>query len=307
MACFEEPSKQAIFLKVRGYCLSESLEKIKEKIVRLKGKNPAYEEILNFYEKVAEEQEAVKPALNVTPIETSKDLRTLQIKEGFPLISKEEFHLDIPSSVRLFESLCRIGKDTTDKMRENIQNIELAVWDEALDLEELLRRHFDEMYITEITKDLNVDEIILKFLIYMSIKPSINANVEKLKDQVDLKNWLRGYCPICGSLPQMSELKGEGQRYFLCSFCDFTWPSERLKCPFCENKEHEKLHYFYAEGQETYRIDLCDNCKQYIKTVDSRKLDYEPDLNLEDIVTTHLDILATEKGFKRPVPTFWGR
>ena len=79
-----------------------------------------------------------------------------------------------------------------------------------------------------------------------------------------------------------------------------------MKCPFCENNDHEKLHYFYAEGQETYRVDLCNNCKQYIKTVDSRKLDYEPDLNLEDIVTVHLDILALEKGFKRPTPNVWG-
>ena len=69
---------------------------------------------------------------------------------------------------------------------------------------------------------------------------------------------------------------------------------------------HEKLHYFYAEGEEAYRIDVCDNCHQYIKTVDSRKLDHETDLHLDDIVTMHLDILATEKGYKRPVQNIWG-
>ena len=57
---------------------------------------------------------------------------------------------------------------------------------------------------------------------------------------------------------------------------------------------------------EAYRVDLCDQCKGYIKTVDSRKLDYEPDLSLEDIVTIHLDIHALKKGYKRPVPTSWG-
>jgi FdhE protein len=52
-------------------------------------------------------------------------------------------------------------------------------------------------------------------------------------------------------------------------------------------------------------VDLCDKCKQYIKTVDTRKTASDPDLNIEDIATMYLDILASEKGFKRPAPS-WG-
>jgi hypothetical protein len=40
--------------------------------------------------------------------------------------------------------------------------------------------------------------------------------------------------------------------------------------------------------------------------VDTRKTVSDPDLNLEDIATMHLDILASEKGFKRPAPGYWG-
>ncbi len=286
--------------------LSKSLEKIKEHIVHLKKINPSYDEILNFYEKVLQEQEAIKPTITDTPIEIKNDLRTLQIKEGFQLLNKEDFIIDISSSVKLFESICQIWKNATNKMKKNIHKIEKAVRDGKLNIEKLLKKHSDSAYQTEIIKKLKLDKTILTFLIQVSIKPSLNINVEKLKDQVDLKNWLRGYCPICGSLPQISELKGQGQRYFFCSFCSFQWPDERLKCPFCENKDHESLHYFYEEGKEIYRVDVCDKCKQYIKTVDTRKLDYEPDLNLEDIATIHLDLVATDKGFKRPVPTFWG-
>ncbi|MEW6215613.1 MAG: formate dehydrogenase accessory protein FdhE, partial [Nitrospirota bacterium] len=251
-------------------------------------------------------QEGIKSNINVTPIEIRDDLITLQIKEGFPLINREDFTLDLSSSVELFESLCQIGKNATTKMWEDIQKIEQAAKDGALYLDELLRRHSDTNYLNKIIEDLKLDKAILKFLVHMSVKPFINANVENLKDKIDLNIWLRGYCPICGSFPQMSELRGEGQRYFLCSFCGFKWPGERLKCPFCENRDHESLDYFYAEGQEAYRVDLCNKCNQYIKTVDTRKLDYEPDLNLENITTIHLDILASEKGFKRPITTPWG-
>jgi FdhE protein len=286
--------------------MSESLEKTKNLISLLKKKNPAYTEILDFYKTIVEEQEAFKPILKLIPLETSKDLGTLQVKDGFPLINKEDFILDITSSVMLFESLCKTGKNVTDKMKENILAIEDAIRNGFLDIEKLLERHYDKTYTDKILEDMEIDETVLNFLIHMSIKPSINLNVEKLRDKVALKNWLRGYCPICGSFPHISELIGEGQRYLMCSFCSFKWPSERLRCPSCENNDHKSLHYFYEEGQEVYRVDVCDKCMQYIKTVDSRKLDYEPDLNLEDIMTIHLDILASEKGFKRPVPSPWG-
>lgn len=283
-----------------------SLEQTEEHIERLKKNIPAYAELLDFYGKIMGELRIAKPQIDAVPFHQSEEVRKIQTKEGFPLLNKSDFILDIPASIKIFESVVDIAKKATSKMKENVQKIEKAVKDGTLHREKLLENHFDSAYLDEVTTLLNLDRAILYFLIHTSLRPSIHANVEKLRDQIDLKNWQRGYCPICGSLPQMCELKGEGQRYFQCSFCDFQWASERLKCPFCENRDHEKLHYFYAEGQEAHRVDLCDKCKQYIKTVDSRTIGYEPDLNLEDIITIHLDILASEKGFKRPVPNIWG-
>jgi FdhE protein len=227
-------------------------------------------------------------------------------KEGFPLISREEFLIDVPSSAALFEAICTASKHANEKMRTNIQILEEAFSVNALRLEDLLKHHADDTYLDLVIRDFAIDKAVLIFLIHMSIYPSLHAHAEMLKDQINLKQWLRGYCPICGSRPLMSEFNAEGQREYLCSFCGFEWPGERLKCPFCENSDHTKLHYFYAEGDEAYRVDICDACNQYIKTVDSRKLDYEPDLGMEDIVTIHLDILASEKGFKRPIASPWG-
>ncbi|MEW6002638.1 MAG: formate dehydrogenase accessory protein FdhE [Nitrospirota bacterium] len=286
--------------------MSDSLEKIKERILYLREKRPVYKEILDFYEKVVEKQESIKPILEVGPLNIRKDLIGMHLKEGFPLIDREEFPIDIPSSIKLFESLCRVGEDSTNKTRENVLSIELAIRRGSLDPEELLKRHSDETYLRETAEDLDIDEEVLGFFMHMSIQPSINFNIVKLQSEIDLKNWTKGYCPVCGSLPQISELRGEGQRYYLCSFCGFKWRGERLKCPFCENSDHNSLHYFYAEDEEAYRVDLCNRCKQYIKTVDSRKLDFEPDLILEDLTTLHLDITAVQEGFKRPVPNPWG-
>jgi len=282
--------------------MDRALKNRTDLIKRLKEKNPHYHNILDFYQKIIEAQETLKPELHDYPFDGKSEFMSMQFKEGFPLIDKEHFVIDIPSSVKLFESLCHIGKTANENMRENIQTIEEALTINALNLKEMLRRHSDESYFDTISGEFDISKPILKFMVRMSIQPSLQANIDMLKDRADLKNWRRGYCPICGSLPQLSEIKGEGQRYYVCSFCSFQWPGERLKCPFCENSDQEKLHYFYEENRETHRVDLCDNCNQYIKTVDSRKLGYDTDPILEDIITIHLDFLASEKGYKRPLP-----
>jgi FdhE protein len=286
--------------------MSETLNNIREQISAHRKRNPVYLTILDFYEKIMEAQESIRPSLDVILPEISEELKSIQTREGFPLISPNDFILDLPSSVKLFESICHIAKHATEKIRENVQAVEGAIGINALNLRELLKRHADEAYMNAAAEEFAIDGAILKFLVRMSVMPSLRANAEVLKSRVDLKNWLRGYCPICGSVPNMSALKGEGKRFLQCSFCGFNWPAGRLACPFCGNGDHEKLHYLYAEGQEQYRADLCDRCKQYIKTVVTRKTASDPDLDIEDIATMYLDILACEKGFKRPAPSYWG-
>ncbi len=271
----------------------------------MKEKNPSYVEMLDFYEEILEIQENAKNLLNISPPDIKKDLLDLR-KEGFPIFNKEDFVIDVKTSVNIFESICKISKNANKKMNDNVQIIEVAIKNGILNLDELLKRHYDESYIKKVAEDLKVDKAILNFFIHMSILPSININIENLKNNIDLKKWIEGYCPICGCLPRISEIKDEGKRYFLCSFCNFYWKGERLKCPFCDNRDHNKLHYFHEEGKDAYRIDLCDNCKQYIKTIDTRKLNYDPNLDLEDITTLHLDILADSRGYRRAVPTPWG-
>jgi FdhE protein len=265
-----------------------------------------YAEVINFYEQIYMAQEQAKKDLVSTPFKSAKPGIEAGLKEGFPLLDKPEIPVDVPSSVALFKKLLEIDRHVNQKLSQNIETIEYAIRSKNLDIGELVRRHSDEIYRDEIAMHAGIDRSILKFLVHMSIQPSLQILGDQIKDTVDTGSWLRGYCPVCGTLPQVSALRGEGQRFFLCSFCSFEWQSERLKCPFCENNDHQTLHYFYAEGDEACRVDLCEKCKTYIKTIDTRKLSYEPDLHLEDIATIHLDILASEKGFSRPASSPWG-
>lgn len=285
--------------------MKRSIAKTRELIDLLISKKPMYADILRFYGQIAELQSTSFTHIYLKLPSSEQDVMQISQKEGFPLMNREEFLIDIPASSALFEALINTAKHANDKMRTCAEAIEDAFAINALRRDDLIRHYADDAYLETVMRDFDVDRVILKFLIHHSVYPSLHAQADVLKDQINLKQWLRGYCPVCGSTPLMSQFLGGGQRSYLCSFCGCEWFAERLKCPFCENTDHAKLHYFYEEGDESHRVELCDACKHYIKTVDTRKLDYEPDLQLEDIITIHLDILASEKGYKRPATSPW--
>jgi len=283
----------------------KKLEKLKKRIQQLKKKRPGYAEILDFYQKIKEAQDEIKASLKMDPIKLKKEWKELLAKEGFSLIETEDFPLDMEASVKLFETLCQIGKETNSHLAEQVAKIQEATDDKKIDLKKLFKKGPTEQRVAQLADKFGLDKKVFLFLVRNSTRPSIEAGTDQLRSELDSEKWLRGYCPVCGSLPSLSLLREEvGKRYLLCSFCGYQWRIDRIFCPFCNNEEQKDLHYFFAEGEEACHIDLCEKCHQYIKTVDLRKME-ESDPFLEDLATPHLDILAAQKGYKRPIPNPW--
>jgi len=130
------------------------------------------------------------------------------------------------------------------------------------------------------------------------IRPALERVAARYGDAVRKAEWEEGYCPICGRDPKIGEIRDEdGSRYLFCNQCGFEWNYLRIKCPFCGNEEQQSLAYFTIEGDERYRVDVCNECKRYIKIVDFREAKQKADLDVEDIATIHLDMLANEEGY----------
>jgi FdhE protein len=111
-------------------------------------------------------------------------------------------------------------------------------------------------------------------------------------------------CPFCGYYAGMAAINpGEhGRRYLHCSLCEHRWPYKRIACSVCGTEDSKDLQYFSVEGEEDYRIDACDRCGAYVKTVRvGRSGDIDSlDLTVENIITPHLDGAALQKGYRRP-------
>ncbi len=111
-------------------------------------------------------------------------------------------------------------------------------------------------------------------------------------------------CPVCGGPPVVAALKEEGhgaKRVLLCSLCAAEWDYLRVICPACDEKRFEALPVYTTEGVEHVRIDACDTCRVYLKTVDLTRDGLAVPV-VDDIATVSLDLWAREAGYTRLHP-----
>jgi FdhE protein len=283
--------------------IPEELDKAIRRIKAIEEKRPSHKEMLEFLKCIMTEQYRVKPRIEVEPVNISEEMAKLKLREGSALIDKRELKLDVDSATDLFKRLCKVVQKRSEKTTDDIEKISEELYTGRLNLEELFGKVVagDEEYLHTTTEKLGLNEDLLLFLARNSINPILEAYASQLGEYVDQKSWWRGYCPICGSVPIMGELrKGEGERFLLCSSCGFQWRFKRMMCPFCGNEDQKKHRYFYIENETRgYRVDVCEECRRYIKTIDSREIKEEVVLPIEDIGTLHLDILAQKEGYER--------
>ena len=257
--------------------------------------------MLDFHKQIFSAQEDSISQLDIKPIQIPKESLSIKAKEKLPLINMSEFVIDKEEATKLFKTICSIAEGANEVMAVSARGIIKAVDTGELDLNTLFSKPFgeDDSLFEKIADDFEIDMKVFAFITYNSIKPSLSVCASQLSTYLDKDEpWEMGYCPICGSLPVLATFQNEGKRFLVCSFCWHKWPVQRIYCPFCNNKDNTTLRYFQIEEEQEYRLDVCDNCKKYIKTVDTREVEriiYPP---LEEVATLHLDIKAKEMGFE---------
>ncbi len=274
---------------------------IMKAVESLKGLRPVYGAILDFYGKIFVAQEDSKSKLHIDPIQISEEMLSIKAEDNFPLINMSEFAIDAKGAGDLLIRICDIVKKAGGDMVSTNQTVLKAIEAGTLDQKELFAGllNEDDAFFENTAKELEIEKKALAFIAYSSLKPSLSMCAEQLSAYLDKdKPWGKGYCPICGSPPGLSMFQGEGERFLFCGFCWHKWAFNRIFCPFCDNTDTKTLNYFFSEDEKEYRVDLCDGCKKYIKTVDTRKAEriiYPP---LEQVATLHLDIKAKEMKYE---------
>jgi FdhE protein len=106
---------------------------------------------------------------------------------------------------------------------------------------------------------------------------------------------------VCGAWPLLAELRGVELAQFLrCSACGSAWRSRRILCPYCANEDFRQLRTLQVEGEQRFRISVCERCTGYVKVGNAFDPPPAELLALDDLASVHLDVAAIERGYRRP-------
>jgi FdhE protein len=114
-------------------------------------------------------------------------------------------------------------------------------------------------------------------------------------------NYTHAVCPFCSRTPALGVLRPEGdgaKRSLICSLCLTEWEYRRIVCPNCDEQRVEQLPIYTAADFEHIRVEACDTCRSYIKTVDMTKNGRAVPV-VDELAAIPLTLWAEDKGYSK--------
>ena len=144
-----------------------------------------------------------------------------------------------------------------------------------LSAEDLLRATLvrDGPAVDRLAERIGVPTQVLHFVGVFFARPFLSSAARGFDPRFVEIEATRGDCPVCGAEPALALLMpDDGQRRLWCRLCATQWPVRRLRCLSCGNADSGTLGYFYMGEEAGRRIDYCEKCRRYIRTIDLRTL-----------------------------------
>ena len=141
--------------------------------------------------------------------------------------------------------------------------------------------------------------------------PELLYRVLKEREFVELRS--RGSsvpCARCADGPGVSVLREDKnaetvRRSLICSRCSQERDFPRVLCPACNEENPDKLPRYTAQGVAWIRVEACDTCRKYIKSVDLTQ-NWNADPVVDELASTPLDVIAREHGYAKIAPNLAG-
>ncbi len=245
----------------------------------------------------------------VPPFALDETRAAQKIEGGEPLFAGEDLPFASPAISALFERICagmEIAADITSDIErvqsQKINHIRWAIAAKESRLLSLINASVcgDAGYLENMAKNLGMDFLLLQVVVQNCLKPYLHVWREGLA-VIDISKWKKGKCPFCGNWPALAELQGpQRARHLRCGLCGADWPYNRLQCVYCGTTDIKSLGLIQVGGSPLrLSIQTCEACHGFVKTVVALEAAHPDLLPVEDLETLSLDLIASEKGYRR--------
>jgi FdhE protein len=145
-----------------------------------------------------------------------------------------------------------------------------------------------------------------QFLVLAFLQPY--AEFARSRAALQLEGYTHPSCPFCNRKPALGilrQLGDGGRRSLLCGFCLTEWDFRRVVCPGCGQEDHAKLPVYTAAELPYIRVECCDACHTYIKSIDLTKNGLADPL-VDELASVPLNLWAQEHGYAKLHPNLLG-
>jgi len=119
--------------------------------------------------------------------------------------------------------------------------------------------------------------------------------------EIAVVNGTPSSCPLCGAKPVVGVLRSEGdgaKKSLICMLCAHEWVFRRIYCPACGEEREPQMAYYSAPEIAHVRVDVCDSCHIYLKSIDLTKTGLAVAV-VDELATIPLDLWAREHGYTK--------
>ena len=261
-----------------------------------------FDNYLSFHENLLKVQ--VKKMQHLVAVVSFKKLNKIdinkKIKSGHHIITPQHLIIDEKELDDIFDEILPVIKkyyndskelkrleDLNDKRKFSIKVL----------VEKIVARNEENWQ--KLATELNVSKNILRKVGEYISAPYLELCAEYFNKKLKKQKWEQPFCPICGSYPSMAIVNDKKDyRILWCRLCDTEWKFKKDTCPFCLTNKLKQIKYIFPPEKSPNRIDACDKCKRYLKTIDEQLIIKKPNLVVENLASYRHDLIALQQGYQ---------
>jgi FdhE protein len=286
---------------------NEETSKFHEIIARAVEQNPQSSEILKAFEPIIAGQRQLAAQSSFQMLDCSL-IDKEKLKAGVPVSRQINLFLPEDSLKEIAIFLASAVKEGMPQLTENIDQISGLIKEGKINPTDYFKVSPDDENKTANSwiNDLKISPSNASFLMSLVSRVALEQRAKEITAALGEFDWLKGYCPICGSFPSIALIEEEGGKRFLhCSSCGHDWRFTRVLCPYCENDAKQGMDYFYIEKKTQESAFVCDKCKKYLVTLYRTGNVFARDMDIAAISLIHLDMIMQDKGYEPMISCAW--